>query len=266
MNSCCFMLLILLQLGDSDTQQSIRQGRFFFGDLDFFVHHTAGNSISQASSSSDFVGSQRIYTFRDSLGEFFYGATGNKVYTACFNSRAAPSQGCRGKPVYFPSSPPSYSPPLAVYQPNYEDSIIQNDDVDYVEISADEARRYRPFYGRFDGRENTNVGRGVYRSRGRDVEINCNFPRARDVQRIVWCRIPSHDRGSWVNEPQRRDRLRVERLGRTNTKLIIRNFSKERDAGTYRCFGMRNRDSTLEPVFMETTVNTLPSYYSSDRN
>ncbi|XP_040572553.1 uncharacterized protein [Lepeophtheirus salmonis] len=271
------LFVLFFETSFADTQETIRQGRFFFGDLDLFFSHSSDNKGynwdgRNTPRDPGFIGSQQLNTFRDSFGEFFYGLNGNQVYLQCFDKYRYPNNHCQGKSVYFPVNRPQVVQQqissIGPYKPNYEDAEPGNtNDVDFVEVSADEARRYRPYYGRFDGRGNVNVGRGIYEARGKDVEINCDFPREKEVRRIVWCKVPSYDRSSWKDESNR-GRLRVKRLGRSSTKLIIRNFKQEQDSGTYRCFGLRNRDQGLEPIYMETDVRpiALPAYFTSYRN
>ena len=160
-----------------------------------------------------------------------------QVYTYCYDARYTPSENCRPR--------------------SYNDLIT----------SAE--RPHSASYGLFDGRGNVNVGKGRFYRRGRDLVVECEFPRQdRLVSSVVWYRkaaVQSSEYGggsSSFDYPDRR-RLRVDNIGRHGSRLVLRDYDALSDDGVYRCFTTRSRDHGLtdsyghaakETVFMEIDV------------
>lgn len=169
----------------------------------------------------------------DYYGEYYRDRyTSTHVYTYCYDSRYHTKNLCR--PGGGGHAPPGNA--LVFSQPSYAS----------------------PLYSHYDGRNNINVGKGRYYRRGRDLVIECEFPRYdRLISNVVWYR-KAYKGYYHGKDTLDRHRIRVDNIGRHGSRLVIYDYRSRDDDGIYRCFATRHKYGPYSPaketVYMEIEV------------
>lgn len=173
----------------------------------------------------------------DYYGEYYRDRfSSTYVYTYCYDDRYHIKNRCR----------PSYAGPGTVFNPppgGYTKSISN-------------------YYAHYDGRNNINVGKGRYYRRGRDLVVECEFPRYdRLISNVVWYRKAYkgyyYDPDTRTLDPHR---IRVDNIGHHGSRLVIYDYRSKDDDGVYRCFATRQKygayssSPAKETVYMEIEV------------
>lgn len=210
----------------------------------------------------------------DFYGEFYYsGTSGKKIYTYCYDWRFHATHDCKpdkrhnyDHDWHWHQNQVTEKPYYRPDQGGYQDHHYHHHDHYFHHSDSGHDDKYHYF----DGRRNIRVGNGRFYLRGRNLEVECEFPaNNRLVSNIVWYRRSGRNRRHHSGNGLSRDRVEVRSLGRNGSLLIIRDYRSYEDDGVYRCFATRERKNPhynyeykegKETIYVETEVYPRTNY------